>query len=75
MEVALNEQREVMVDQVMRTNVPGVLAAGDLTDASGSLKQTVTAAAQGALAATSAYEFVETHPGRCAPHAIGYRLD
>ena len=57
---SLNEQGEVAVDRQMRTNVAGVFAAGDLTDASGDLKQTVTAAAQGALAATSAYEFVTT---------------
>ena len=42
----------------METNVEGILAAGDLTDASGDLKQTVTAAAQGAIAAKSAYSYV-----------------
>ena len=57
----LNEGNEVIVDKTMRTNVPGVLAAGDLTDASGDLKQTVTAAAQGAIAATSAYAYVSEH--------------
>ncbi len=72
--VELNGQGEVMVDKMMRTNVRGVFAAGDLTDASGSLKQTITAAAQGALAATSAYEFVAAHPKRCACHAVGYSL-
>jgi thioredoxin reductase len=46
------------VDKYMQTNMPGLLAAGDLTDASGDLKQTITAAAQGSLAATSAYEYV-----------------
>ena len=72
--VELNGQGEVMVDKMMRTNVRGVFAGGDLTDASGSLKQTITAAAQGALAATSAYEFVAAHPKRCACHAVGYSL-
>ena len=43
----LNAVNEVTVDKTMRTNVPGVLAAGDLTNASGDLKQTITAAAQG----------------------------
>ena len=42
----------------METNVEGVLAAGDLTDASGDLKQTITAAAQGAIAAKAAYAYV-----------------
>ena len=72
--VTLNEQGEIMVDKLMRTTVEGVFAAGDLTDASGNLKQTVTAAAQGALAATSAYDFVSAHPGRCQCHAMGYPL-
>ena len=72
--VSLNEQGEIIVDKLMRTSVEGVFAAGDLTDASGSLKQTITAAAQGALAATSAYEFVSSHPCRCQCHAMGYPL-
>jgi thioredoxin reductase (NADPH) len=52
---------EVHVDKMMRTNVPGLLAAGDLTNASGPLKQTITAAAQGAIAALSAYVYVSEH--------------
>jgi thioredoxin reductase len=49
---------EVHVDRMMHTNVPGVFAAGDLTDGSGPLKQTVTAAGQGAVAAFSAYHYL-----------------
>ena len=56
--VELNDIDEIIVDKTGRTNVDGVLAAGDITDASGDLKQTITAAAQGALAATAAYEWV-----------------
>ena len=56
--INLNEKNEVIVNTEMETNVGGVLAAGDLTDASGDLKQTVTAAAQGAIAAKSAYTYV-----------------
>jgi thioredoxin reductase (NADPH) len=57
--IELNRQTaEVHVDRMMRTNVEGIYAAGDLTDASGPLKQTVTAAAQGAIAALSAYQYV-----------------
>ena len=48
---------EVHVDRAQRTSVAGVYAAGDLTDGT-TLKQTVTAAAQGAVAALSAYEYV-----------------
>ena len=53
-----SETDEVHVDRMMRTNVAGVFAAGDLTDASGTLKQTITAAAQGAIAALSASQHV-----------------
>ncbi|MCI0440277.1 MAG: NAD(P)/FAD-dependent oxidoreductase [Chloroflexi bacterium] len=72
--VALNERNEVMVDRFMRTSVPGVFAAGDLTDGAGDLKQTITAAAHGAHAATSAYEYVSKHGNRCELHAVGYSL-
>ena len=68
----LNAVNEVTVDKTMRTNVPGVLAAGDLTNASGDLKQTITAAAQGAIAATSAYAYVSEHASACKTHAAGY---
>lgn len=67
--VALNDEEEVIVDKHMRTNVPGIFAAGDLTDASGDLKQTVTAAAQGAVAASTAYKYVMEHPQACTWHA------
>lgn len=65
----LNDQDEVIVDKNMRTNVPGIFAAGDLTDASGDLKQTITAAAQGAIAASSAYKYMMEHPMQCPWHA------
>ncbi|MBI4304709.1 MAG: FAD-dependent oxidoreductase [Chloroflexi bacterium] len=62
LKVDLNpETNEVHVDKMMRTNVPGLFAAGDLTDASGPLKQTVTAAAQGAIAALATYQYVSEH--------------
>ena len=73
--VQLNEGREVIVDKLMHTNVPGLFGAGDVTDASDDLKQTITAAAQGAIAATSAYKLVMAHPDACHVHAIGFRLD
>lgn len=72
--VELNELNEVKVDKFGRTNVEGVFAAGDLTDASGALKQTIVAAAQGALAATAAYEYVSRHGSRCELHAMGYSV-
>ena len=65
----LNDHGEVLVDKEMRTQVHGLFAAGDLTNASGDLKQTITAAAQGAIAATAAYYEVSTHPNACQWHA------
>ena len=67
--VALNDQDEVMVNKQMQTNVHGIFAAGDLTDGSGDLKQTITAAAQGAIAASTAYKYLMEHPQMCAWHA------
>lgn len=56
--VELNpETNEVHVDRGQRTSVRGIYAAGDLTDGT-TLKQTVTAASQGAVAALSAYNYV-----------------
>ncbi|HAL48811.1 MAG: thioredoxin reductase [SAR202 cluster bacterium] len=72
--VKLNDTDEVMVDKHGATSVDGVFAAGDLTDAAGDLKQTITAAAGGALAATAAYEYVSEHGNRCGVHAMGYAL-
>ena len=48
---------EVHVDKGLNTSVTGIYAAGDLTDGT-ELKQTITAAAQGAIAALSAYQHV-----------------
>ncbi len=53
--VELDERGYAKVDNEMRTSVPGVYAAGDLT---GKLAQIVVAAAQGAIAAVSAYEYI-----------------
>jgi len=70
----LNDVYEVMVDKFVRTNVDGVYAAGDLTEGAGDLKQTITAAALGAMAATAAYEYVSDHGSRCGSHPTGYDL-
>lgn len=69
--VILNERGEVHVDPVtMATNVDGVFACGDVTDASGAFKQIVTGAAQGAIAATSAYRDISQHGRACTMHAV-----
>ncbi len=51
--VDLDDEGFIKVNREMRTSVPGVYAAGDVT---GGLKQIVTAAGEGATAATSAFE-------------------
>jgi len=54
--VKLTEAKEVIVSPKGETNVAGVFAAGDVTNTV--MRQGITAAAQGALAAMSAYYFV-----------------
>lgn len=55
--VRLDDRGYVLVDpKTMATNVPGVFAAGDVT---GVLKQLTVAVGQGALAATSAREYID----------------
>ena len=51
------DEEYIPVDEEMRTNVKGVFASGDVVKSK--LKQVVVAAAQGAQAARSAYDFVK----------------
>jgi len=54
--VKLNKKGEIITGKHGCTNVDGVFAAGDVTDMG--FKQAITAAAQGASAAMSAYEYI-----------------
>ncbi len=54
--VATDERTYIKVDGVMRTNIPGVFACGDIT---GSAPQAIVAAGQGAMAAMEAYRFIK----------------
>jgi thioredoxin reductase (NADPH) len=54
--VKLDEKGEIIINRDSETNIPGVYAAGDVT--ANSFKQAVTAAAQGVIAAKSAYTYV-----------------
>ena len=55
--VELQDSGYIKVDSKMRTNVRMAYAAGDVT---GGLRQVITAAAEGAIAAMSAYNDVKT---------------
>jgi thioredoxin reductase (NADPH) len=55
--VKVNQWKEIVVDKHQRTNVKGLFAAGDITN--NPLKQIITAAAEGAIAATSVYEEIK----------------
>jgi thioredoxin reductase (NADPH) len=55
--VKLNKAGEILVDGECKTNVQGVFAAGDVT--SSTLKQAITAAADGAKACWAAFQHVQ----------------
>ena len=56
--VILDPEGYIITDEDMRTNVPGVFAAGDCRRKS--LRQMVTAAADGAIAAVAAEQYIES---------------
>lgn len=56
--VALNDHGEVMIDEKGRTNIPGIFAAGDMTSVP--YKQIIIATAQGATAALTANEYLNS---------------
>jgi thioredoxin reductase (NADPH) len=55
-----DENGRIKIDDKMLTNVPGVFAAGDVTGRPDKLRQIITAAAEGAIAATSAYKYIKS---------------
>ncbi len=56
--VELNERKEIVVDGNMRTNIPGVFAAGDCIVKK--FRQVTTAVADGTIASLSAAEFLRS---------------
>ena len=56
--VNCNEKGEICIDRMSQTNVLGVMAAGDVTDAS--WKQGIIASAEGSVAAYSAFEYINS---------------
>jgi len=69
--VEMDENGYVKVNEKMETNVIGLFAAGDFTTMSLFLQQTVTACADGAKAAASAFRFIR---GQKAPRLLGNSL-
>ncbi|MBD5586724.1 thioredoxin-disulfide reductase [Clostridium botulinum] len=55
--VIINEAGYIKTNDRMETNIEGIFAAGDIREKS--LRQVVTAAADGAIAAVEAYKYVE----------------
>ena len=58
--VNMDESGHIVVDQCGKTNVVGLLAAGDVTIQICNLRQVVTSAAQGAVASFSAFMYIKT---------------
>ena len=52
----LNDQKEIIIDINCHTSVPGIFAAGDVTNIKG--KQIIIAAGEGAKAALEAYDYL-----------------
>lgn len=67
--VELDDHGYIKVDNMMKTNIDGIFAAGDTVNHFGSFKQDITAAAMGAVAATSAYNDHKVHGELCPWHA------
>jgi len=55
--IKTDEEGYILADEEMRTNINGVFAAGDIITRK--LKQIIVSAAQGAIAARSAYDYLE----------------
>ena len=52
---ALNDRKEVIINREAETNIPGLYAAGDVTDAH--FKQAIIGAAEGVYASVQAFEY------------------
>jgi len=55
--ITMTDRGDVITDEEMRTNIPGVYAVGDIREKL--LRQVITAAADGAIAATHAEHYIE----------------
>ena len=62
--VKLNGSKEIIVDKYCATSTKGIFAAGDVTDVP--YKQAIISAGQGAIAALSAYNYLQRLKGKPA---------
>jgi thioredoxin reductase (NADPH) len=62
--VKLNSSKEIIVDKYCGTSTKGIFAAGDVTDVP--YKQAIISAGQGAIAALSAYNYLQRLKGKPA---------
>ena len=60
--VKLNDNKEIIIDKYCATSNDGVFAAGDVTDVP--YKQAIISAGQGAIAALSAYNYIQRRKGK-----------
>jgi len=60
--VKINDKKQIVTDLGQNTSVPGIFAAGDLTESP--YKQIVIAAGEGAKAALSAYDYIMKQEGK-----------
>lgn len=58
--IKVNEAGYIMVGQDQATSLPSVFAAGDMTTGSDGFRQIITACAEGAVAARSAYRYLQS---------------
>ena len=56
-QVEMNAFGEIVTDIYMRTNLPGVYAAGDIRETT--IRQVITAAADGSIAAITCEKYLE----------------
>jgi thioredoxin reductase (NADPH) len=71
MGVKINKKKEIMIDRESKTNVEGVLAAGDVVDSG--FKQAITGVAEGVVAAHSAFTYINENDSVCFFEDPGYK--
>jgi thioredoxin reductase len=68
------EGNRVVVDHLMRTNLPGVFAVGDMVDYEGKLDLIATGFAEAATAVNNAVRFVDPKARKSAGHSTGLKV-